>query len=146
MQAADELIGQLDNDGEVYFSGGRTNNIADLTLSIVTVLASLTAAALVATSLAKWVIALISAIPAATTSIQKITALRQRSNWYFSYSAQVRALATRLRYAISSPEEIAEAYAKLQVRMEGEWTKIGQSLAASRRRGRGSSYGSGKNH
>jgi hypothetical protein len=76
-------------------------------------------------------VASVAAIPAAATSLQRITGIRQRSNWYFLYAARVRSLATQLKYA-SEPdvEEFGKRYAELEERMEGEWSSLGHSGAA----------------
>ncbi len=132
----DELLDDLDSDGNSYFSGGFWNNIIDLSLTVGTVLASLVASGLaVAHSdrVLPWQIAVIAGIPAAAASIQKIVGVRERSNWYFMYAAHVRSLATRLRFADApNVEEIANERANLEIRMEADWTKLG--AAASMRR------------
>ena len=132
--ARNELIAELEADGESYFSGGFWNNIIDLSLTILTVLASLVATVLASASspnIPKWVIAAVAAIPAGAASLQRIVGIRERSNWYFLYAAQVRALATKLRYAASpSAEDFANKRADLEVEMEREWLKIGHSGAA----------------
>jgi hypothetical protein len=128
----EQLIEELAHDGEEFFSSGRLNNIIDLSLSITTVLASLCAAGLAAKGVAAWVIAIVAAVPAATTSIQKITGVRKRSNWNFIYAAQVRSLATRLEYAESATvEEIANDRARLEIDMEMEWAKLGSPAESS---------------
>jgi hypothetical protein len=77
------------------------------------------------------VVATAAAIPAAAASLQRIIGIRERSNWYFLYAAQVRALATKLKYAITPDvEDFANKRAELEVEMEKEWLKIGHSGAA----------------
>ena len=129
--ARNELIAELEADGDSYFSGGFWNNIIDLSLTVLTVFASLVATILASANsphIAKWVIAAVAAVPAGAASLQRIVGIRERSNWYFLYAAEVRALATRLRYADSpSTEEFANHRADLEVEMEEKWLKIGHS-------------------
>ena len=80
--ARNELIAELEADGESYFSGGFWNNIIDLSLTILTVLASLVATVLASAnsqSVSKWVIAAVAAIPAGAASLQRIVGIRERS-------------------------------------------------------------------
>ena len=130
----ESLIDELEADGDVYFSGGFWNNIADLSLTILTVLASLAATVLASVQgggVSPWVIAGVAAIPAAAASVQRIIGIKERSNWYFFYAAQLRALAMQLRYAKSPDiENFARKYADLEVEMENEWLRIGRSGAA----------------
>ena len=131
----EELIEELVADGESYFSSGATNNIIDLTLIVLTVLASLAATVLATTSVAKWIVAGVAAVPAAATSLQRIVGIRERSNWYFLHAANVRALATELKYA-SAPnlEEFSKKRGELEIEMEKQWLEIGHAGAASGRR------------
>jgi hypothetical protein len=133
----DQLLEELEEDGDSFFLGGFWNNIIDLSLTIFTVLSSLVTAGLAVADSQKishWLIATLAAVPAAAASIQKIVAVRDRSNWYFIYAAQVRSLATRLKFAnVPNVEEIAIERAKLEVEMEEEWTKIGSSTGTTRR-------------
>ena len=131
----DELLEDLDSDGNSYFSGGFWNNIIDLSLTVCTVFASLIASGLAVAHSERvrpWQIAIIAGIPAAAASIQKIVGVRERSNWYFMYAAQVRSLATRLRFATPTVEEIANERAKLEIKMEADWTKLGSSVGMRR--------------
>jgi hypothetical protein len=130
----DDLVSQLEEDGESLFSGGFWNNIIDLSLTIVAVFASLVATILATTDakdISRWIVASVAAIPAAATSLQRIVGIRERSNWYFLYAARVRSLATQLTYA-SAPnvEEFGKKYADLEEKMEEEWSSIGRSGAA----------------
>jgi hypothetical protein len=132
--ARDVLIHELEDDGDSFFSGGFWNNIIDLSLTVLTVFASLVATVLATTDpkeVSRWVVAAVAAIPAAAASLQRIIGIRERSNWYFLYAAQVRALATKLKYANAPDvEEFANKSAELEVEMEKEWLKIGHSGAA----------------
>jgi hypothetical protein len=131
--ARDELISELEEDGESFFSEGFRNNIVDLSLTIVTVLASLVATVLASTDskdISRWIVATVAAIPAGAASLQRIIGIRERSNRYFTY-AVLRALATKLKYADApNVEEFANQSAELEVEMEKEWSKIGHSGAA----------------
>jgi len=133
-----ELVEELEADGESYFSSGVMNNIIDLSLIVLTVLASLAATVLAATeSVPKSIVAGIAALPAAATSLQRIIGIRERSNWYFLHAANVRALATELKYA-SAPnlDEFSKKRGELEVEMEKQWLEIGHSGAASGRKPR----------
>lgn len=126
-----ELLEELEDDGDSFFSGGFWNNIIDLTLTTATVLASLAATGLAASgtkSLPAWLLPSLAGIPAAAAAIQKTVRVRDRSNWYFVYAAKVRALATRLKYAISpNIEQFANERAAIELLMEDDWGKIGSS-------------------
>lgn len=130
----DKLIAELEEDGESFFGGGFWNNIADLSLTIVTVISSLIATVLATTDakdVPRWIVAAAAAIPAGATSLQRIIGIRERSNWYFMYAARVRALATRLKYSDAPDvQEFANDRAKLETEMEGQWLQIGHSGAA----------------
>jgi hypothetical protein len=136
-----DLIEELENDGETFFTGGFWCNITDLSLTVVTVLASLAATVLASSergSIARWILATVAAIPAGATSLLRIIGIRERSNWYFFYAAQVRSLATKLKYAASPDiEEFANKRAELEVEMEKEWLKVGRSGAAPSGRSKG---------
>jgi hypothetical protein len=133
-----ELISELETDGDDFFSSGRQNNITDLSLTCLTVVASLGATVLAAadpSAISKWMLAAVAAIPAAAASLQRITAVRERANWYFIYAAKVRALAKQLRYA-SAPnlEDFAKRSGAIDEEMEADWQKIGH-VAPTRREG-----------
>jgi hypothetical protein len=60
--------------------------------------------------------------------------MRERSNWYFMHAAQVRALATKLRYANAPDvEEFARKRAEMEIGMERGWM---QATAFNARSGR----------
>jgi hypothetical protein len=127
----EELIRELEADGDSFFSGGVWNNVIDLLLTVVTVLASLVATVLATTDprdISRWIVASVAAIPAAAASLQRIIGIRERSYWYFLYAAHVRSLATKLKYADApNVEEFANERAEYGVEMEKEWLKIGGS-------------------
>ena len=132
----DSLLEQLDADIASYASQGFWNNVLDLSLTITTVLASLLAAGLVAAgpaNVGRWLVVCVAAIPAAAASIQKTVGVRERSNWYFLYAAEVRSLATRLRYSsAANVDDVAEKRARLEVSMEADWSRIGHSMTIHR--------------
>jgi hypothetical protein len=146
--APEELIAELEEDGESFYSSGFWNNIIDLSLTVLTVLASLVATVLATTEakdVSRWIVAAVAAIPAGATSLQRIVGIRDRSNWYFSYAAQVRALATKLKYADApTVQDFANKRAEIEEAMEGEWSKIGHSGATSAGRVTGRSARRGK--
>ena len=129
----EELLQELFEDGEAFFSGGRFNNIFDIVLTVITVVASLAATGLAASGQApRWLLTTIAALPAAITGIQQAIDIRGRSNWYFLYAAKVRALEWKLKFADSpNIQEIAEERANLELVMEIEWPKVGHLLSAS---------------
>jgi hypothetical protein len=126
------LLEAMQNDREAFFSSGRNNNIFDITLSVLTVMASVAAACLIGASIGnRWLIALVAAIPAATTSIQTKVAIRERADWYFLYAAEVRALATELEFADPADvQSYAKRRASLEISMEEKWPRVGRHLAA----------------
>jgi hypothetical protein len=128
----DELLRELDDDGESYFSSGRQNNITDLALSISAILASLVATVLAASGqVTPWISATAAAVPAACASLQRVVDFRGRSSWYFQHAARVRALAITLRYAKApGVEEFARKRGELEIEMEKDWSHIGRSGAA----------------
>ncbi len=131
---ADELLRELDGDGDSYFLSGRQNNVTDLLLSMAAILASLVATVLAATGQAPpWISATAAAVPAACASLQRVVDFRGRSSWYFQHAARVRALAISMRYAKSPDiEEFARKRGDLEVEMEKEWSQIGRSGAVPR--------------
>ena len=137
-RTTDELVRELDGDGDSYFDSGRQNNITDIVLSIAAIVASLVATILAATAqVPTWITASAAAIPAACASLQRVVDFRGRSSWYFQHASRARALAISLRYAKSPDvEEFARMRGDLEVEMEKEWSQIGRSGAvpASRRR------------
>jgi hypothetical protein len=132
----DELLRELHRDRKLYFRRGVWRNVHDLSLTILIVLASLLATGLAASDakyIPRWVIAIVAALPAAAASIQNIIGIRERSNWYFMYAAQINALATTLKFSEADDvQEIALKRAALELKMESEWHKVGHSFATSR--------------
>jgi hypothetical protein len=124
------MLEALEADAEVYFDGGRNNNITDITLTVSAIVTSLIAAVVAATDVVRWVRVGVAAIPAACTSIQKVIDVRARSNWYFSYAARLRALAVTLQFA-TSPDlaDFAKKRATIDLEMENAWGKLGRNGA-----------------
>jgi hypothetical protein len=103
-----ELIEKFETDENSCFDFGATNNVTDITLTIISVFASLAATVLVAVTGWKIVAASVAAIPAACTSLQRIIDFRGRSHWYFQHSAASKHLRSpssmrRIRIWRSSP-------------------------------------------
>jgi hypothetical protein len=138
----EDFLSELEEDGNSFFEDGRRNNLIDLGLTISTILASLVATVLAAdaNSVSPWVLAAVAAIPAATASLQRIVGIRERSNHYFMYAAEVRALATQLKFSDDpNVEEFAHKRAEIEVEMEKAWAGIGhtgESGRIARRSGR----------
>jgi hypothetical protein len=89
-----ELLEELEDDGEQFFSAGFWNNIIDLSLTVATVLASLIATGMTAAdpkNLPRWLIPTIAGIPTAAAAIQKTVRVRDRSNWYRTRSPESEA-------------------------------------------------------
>jgi hypothetical protein len=121
-----QLLKELETDGEDYFDAGRQNNINDVVLSITGVLASLAATVSVASSGPAWLNATLAAIPAACVSIEKIVNIKGRSLWYFQRAAQVRSLATQLKYDTTPDlKEYARRRGEQEVEMERNWPLSG---------------------
>ena len=115
----DDLLHDLQEDWESCFASGKLNNISDVTLSIVAVVASLVATVLAGTETAKWAVASVAAVPAACTTLQRLVDFRGRSNWYFRYSSNVRALANSLRFS-DAPDlsDFARKWGALDIEMD----------------------------
>jgi hypothetical protein len=120
------LLNEFQLDEQSCFESGRRNNITDIALTVASVLGSLTATILVATTAYKPLIASAAAIPAACTSLQKIVDFRGRSLWYFQHSANLKALGVALKYATDpNLEEHAKKRADLELEAETRWAQIG---------------------
>jgi hypothetical protein len=139
----DELLKDLEDDGDEYFSGGRFNNIVDIVLSASAILSSLAATVLATTEVCRWIAATVAALPAACASIQRVMNVRGRASWYFRHAALVRALAMDLRYA-SAPnlQEVAQKRGNIEVEMEKEWDHALSPGGAKPKTNRGRSKGS----
>jgi hypothetical protein len=123
------LIKSIEKDAHECFAAGRRNNVTDLTLAIVGILASVVAAVLASTEgLDKWIVAAVAAVPAACTSLQRVVEFRQRSLWYFQFSARAHALAILLKYdKRANLERVAHQRADLETSMENMWSQLGRS-------------------
>lgn len=123
-----ELLKDLHEEVESSFASGKLNNLADLGLSFVAIVTSLTATVLATTGIKpEWVVAAVAALPAACASLQRIVDFRSRSNWYFQYTSRVRALANALKFA-ESPDvaDFARQWGVLDVQMASDWAQIGK--------------------
>jgi hypothetical protein len=136
----EDLLAELEDDGNSFFEDGRRNNMIDLGLTISTVLASLVATVLAAGNIPHGILAAVAAIPAAAASLQRIIGIRERSNYNFMYAAEVRSLATKLKFSNAPDvEEFARKRAEIEVEMERAWAGIGHSGASDRTARRGGS-------
>ena len=121
------FLQDLEADAAVQFSGGRSNNLWDVGLTIAAILTSLVAAMVASTDVHRWIRVGIAAVPAGCTSIQKVVEVKARSNWYFNYAAHLRALATTVESSANPDlEEFAKIRAKIMVDMEDSWSRIGR--------------------
>ena len=117
----------LETDAAAYFDQGKFNNLTDVGLTIGTILTSLIAAVVGATDVIRWVRVGMASVPAAITAIQKVTEVRGRSNWYFTYAARLRALAVTLEFAASPQiEDFAKKRAAIDLDMERQWSQVGR--------------------
>jgi hypothetical protein len=117
-----ELIAQLRADVKSLYASGRTNNLVDVWLSVITVLGSLAATVLTGTqAVPPVVVAVAAALPAAAASTQRLVNFRGRSAWYFRLATRVSALELDARFGSSTLAELAERRGKLEVSMEDEW-------------------------
>jgi hypothetical protein len=135
-QPKDKFVKLWNEEGEQFYGGGIFNNVVDIVLSVLTVVASLAAACLAVSDVRKrWLIALLAGLPATFTSIQAKVGIRERSDWYFFYASEVRSLALDLECA-NSPnlEDFAKRRGKLEKSMEAEWKKIARHMPKFRRR------------
>ena len=123
----DTLLGSLEADAEIYFDAGRDINFTDMGLTIGAILSSLAAAAVAATHVLRWIRVLVAAVPAGVTSIQSVIDVKARSNWYFDYAAQLRALALSLEFTESpNLSDFAKKRAAIDLGMQDAWNKIGR--------------------
>jgi hypothetical protein len=133
----EEFLESLETDASVYFDGGRQNNFLDMGLTVAATLSSLIAASVAATNAERWIRVGVAAIPAAFTSTQKIVEVKARSNWYFSYAARLRALATTLEYdADPNLEDYAAKRAAIDLDVELDWGKTGRGGAKALEKGK----------
>lgn len=117
-----ELIAQLRADVKSLYASGRANNLADVWLSVITVLGSLAATVLTATqAVPPVVVAAAAALPAAAASTQRLVNFRGRSAWYFRLATRVSALELDARFGSSTAAELAKQRGELEMSMENEW-------------------------
>jgi hypothetical protein len=129
---AEGLLRSIEADAEEYFDGGRTSNLWDMALTISVIVTSLIAAIVASLDTYRWIRIGIATLPAAIASIQKITDVKSRSNWYFLYAARLRALAVSLEFALEpNVEEFAKKKAAIDLAMEKAWGGIGRKGSAS---------------
>ena len=118
----------LGTDAAAYFDQGKRNNLTDISMTIGTIVSSLIAAVVGASDVVRWVRVGMASVPAAITAIQKVTEIRGRSNWYFTYAARLRALAVTLEFAASPQvEDFAKKRAAIDLDMERQWSKVGRA-------------------
>ena len=121
----EQLIKDFEEDEDACFDSGRTNNVVDIALTIISVLGSLVATVLAATVKNPALVASVAAVPAACTSLQRIVGFRGRSVWYFQHAASLKALKFKLKYAVSpNLEEFAEERAELELTGEQRWEQV----------------------
>jgi hypothetical protein len=121
----DDFLQEIQRESQIYRRLGKRNNLADVTLTMMSILGSLAAAVLGASMAAPYWAAGLAALPAACTSFQRVVRLRERSTLHFEYSAAVKALFTRLKYAKAPDlEAFAEERARLGVGRETRWSEL----------------------
>ena len=129
----DDLLLDFEREVKAVLKIGFWANRFDLTLIIVSVFASLVATILATQDqkeIPRWTVAIVAAIPAAATSLQRIIGIRERANWYFLYAARVSYLAKELKYAQTpNLDEYVKRYTGIAAAMEEQWTSIGHSGA-----------------
>ena len=118
-----ELATEIDECAAGAFSGGRTNNLTDLALSIGAIAASAIAAILVADGKSfPLFTAFVAALPALATALQQTVDFRGRATWYFIKSAQLQELSLNLKYGgIVEIREAARLFGEIERRMEERW-------------------------
>ena len=102
--------------------------MTDVWLSGLAVLTSATAGLLAAKGFEEvppFVTAVIAALPALLTSMQRVIDYRGRAAWYFRKSAALHRLAINLEYGIGDLKQTAEDYGQVETGMEAEWPKAG---------------------
>src|SRR6266436_2083071 len=128
-----EFIKELDDSSRSCAFLGTMHNFTDIALSMIGIFASVVAAILTASEGApKWLAACMAAVPAASTSLQRIVDFRGRSNWYYIYSASVRAMFIRAKYAKDPDlEKLADEWSEFRMNLERGWSRIGRTTATS---------------
>jgi len=120
-----KLVRDIYNDADIWYKGGKLNNIADLLFTTSTVLASLAATVLSGTDRVEAVVvATVAALPAALATIQRVVNFRGRSLWYFRAGAHMRALGYETEWAKAPDlEKLARKRGSLEKRLEAEWAE-----------------------
>ena len=122
-QQIQELATEIDDSAAGAFSGGRTNNLTDLALSIGSIAASAIAAILVADGkIFPLFTAFVAALPALATALQQTVDFRGRATWYFIKSSQLQELSRNLKYGgIVEVREAARLFGEIERMMEERW-------------------------
>jgi hypothetical protein len=122
MSQETQLIALLQKEELETFKGGRVNHLTELWISIITIFATSATAFCAASGLA-WPSAILAAIATIFTSLQKVVDFRGRASWYFDKSARLKQIALLLNYGNISVQEASSRLGKLEVEMEGHWSK-----------------------
>ena len=121
----DEFLTELNRDYLIYRRLGKRANLADVALTMISILGSLAAAVIGASKAAPYWAAGLAALPAACTSFQRVVGLRERSSLHFEYSASRKSLYARLKYAKTPDLELfAEEKASLAINREKRWSEL----------------------
>lgn len=127
--AKEDLLRELQCDAESSLAEGRINNITDLVLMYLSVIASILAVALAATvskdGTPAWLAAIFAGLPAACTSLRYLANFHGRSTWYFEHAARIRALSNSLKYA-SNPDlaKFANDRNAVEISMAEKWREV----------------------
>jgi hypothetical protein len=125
MSKRDDLINEIDMESRASLSAGQRYYLAEMACSVGTVGTSFLAAVLVVTSNPRtWIVAMVAAMPAMFTALQRVIDLRGRGQWYLSRAAHLRTLARSIRYGPVGVEDATKKFGELEAEMDRRWIEL----------------------
>ena len=126
------FVNELEVEIKKYRHYGKTNNLSDVGLTMVSIIGSIAAAVVAAASgksaAAHYLAAGFAALPAACTSYQRTAKLRERASLHFEYAASVTGLVAGMKYAKDpNLEQFATEWAHLVIAREKRFSETLQS-------------------
>ena len=127
-----EFLKSIQKEASEQFASGRQSNIGDIVLSAAAVIASVVAAFVgYNAGLPKGWIAFLVVLPALIGTAQRAIDLRGRSVWYFSFSAQLTAIARAVQFENLPVDQASRKWTEAEKAMEERWGQLVKSLPAS---------------
>jgi hypothetical protein len=125
MSQRDDLRNEIDMESRASLSAGQRYYLAEMGCSIGTVVTSFLAAVLVFTNNSGiGVTAVVAAMPAMFTALQRVIDLRGRGQWYLSRATHLRSLARSLRFEQLSVADAAKKFGELEAEMDRRWIEL----------------------